>query len=433
MALMAKKITQTLQFLFFATLVTFPTGQVLRLQLPNNINVSLFDIAVVLTGTFWLLTMLLGNKKYQSYFLTKPLLLFFLAILVSLAANIFRHDLTEIGIALLYALRWLLFVCIYFVVKEVDQEFRVKIPTLLTIIGTGVVAIGYIQYFFYSNLRNLYYLGWDEHMLRMFSSFLDPNFAGAFFVLFFLFLSGQIFAKYSGGNTYTILSFPRKRESMDPRSKSGMTKDLIWKNITLYCLSFVTFIAIFLTTSRSALIMLFVGLFTFLLLIGKKKWIFIVFGITVGIFILASRFFYIENINPLRVTSSIARIESAANALHIISRDPIFGVGFNAYRYAQYDYGFRSRETEYPSHADSSTDNSFLFVFATTGIVGLAAFLYLLSRIYALGIRQHDRVFGKILVASLIGLCVNSIFINSLFYPLLLYWLVVLAGITDYT
>ena len=58
----------------------------------------------------------------------------------------------------------------------------------MLISGSLIVLLGFIQLMFYPALRNLYYLGWDEHLYRMFSTFLDPNFAGAFFVLFTLFV-----------------------------------------------------------------------------------------------------------------------------------------------------------------------------------------------------------------------------------------------------
>jgi putative inorganic carbon (hco3(-)) transporter len=405
-----------LSILFSLTIITFPLGEVVRFQLPGNVNVSLFDLSVILTGTVWLLTILRGNRKYLSYPLTRPILLFFLTLLLSLIANVFRYQLTELGVAALYALRWLLFASMYFVVRDVTPSFRRVLPDALTLSGAAILVIGYVQYFYYSNLRNLFYLGWDDHLYRMFSSFLDPNFAGAFFVLYFLFLLGQLFTVYS---------------SSGARSKQFSSHSV--RTITISILAFATFAAIFLTTSRSAFLMLAAGLIIFFMLIGQKKWLFIFAGITVIIIIPASRFFYLENVNPLRIASSEARVETARNALTIIAQNPVFGVGFNAYRYAQYAYGFRNPDTRYPSHADSGTDNSFLFVFATAGVAGFAAFLHLLYRIYYTGKQQKNRVQGAVLIAMLVGIVINSLFINSLFYPHLMFWLWVMAGITDYT
>lgn len=395
-----------LKFLFILTLFTFPLGQIARLQFAGGINITLFDAATLATGIVWLMYAF-SKKKKAIASLTKPILFFAGAIIISLIANLFRYSGVELFIAALYGIRWVLFACLYFVVLEFDEPFKKKIPLFLTITGGVVLLLGYLQYVFYQDLRNLYYLGWDDHLYRMFSSFLDPNFAAGFFVLFFLFLLGRL-----GENPFTF------------------TKE----QILLVLLSLADFIAVFLTTSRSGLIMLAVGLLMYLILIGKKKWMFGFIGIIAVVLAITSPFFYIENINPFRTASSTARIESAGNAIKIIEKSPVFGIGFNAYRYAQQDAGITAPLTQFPAHSASGTDNSFLFVMATTGILGFGAFLYLLIEIVKLGMRKSEkRIIGKVLIASIIGLVVHSLFINSLFYPMLLFWLWMIVGLTDYT
>ncbi len=167
-------------------------------------------------------------------------------------------------------------------------------------------------------------------------------------------------------------------------------------------------------------------------MIHKAKLILLFLGISTLIFLSASPFFYRENINPFRIASSLARVETGQNAISIISQNSILGVGFNAYRYAQYQYGFREPVTDYPNHADSGTDSSLLFVFATTGVLGGLSYCYLLYRMVLLGKRKETQ-YSKVLVVSIVGLLVSSLFINSLFYPLLMYWIWVLAGLNDYT
>lgn len=394
-----------LRILFLTTLFFFPFAQAFRFQLSGNVNFTVFDLSVVLTGSIWFVLAALGKSTYRKDALTKPILMFFLTMILSLSANFFRYELFELAVASLYAVRWLLFACIYFVILDQPVSFRKKIPEFLLVSGGSVVFLGYFQYIFYSNLRNLYYLGWDEHVYRMFSTFLDPNFLGVFFVLYLLFLLGYL---------------------LSGKSREGMFTYLLWG----MCLA--TFTAIFLTTSRSALLMLIVSFVTFFMLRGQKRFIPVLLGIVVILLLFASRFFHIENINLFRTTSSLARVESAMNAVEIIADNSLFGVGFNAYRYAQIEYGFREEQTEFPSHADSGTDTSFLFVFATTGIIGLGAFLYFLHTLYKQGKRSVG-VYRSVLIASLLGFVVSSIFINSLFYPSLLYWLFCIYALTDYT
>ncbi len=389
---------------FLFTLLLLPLGQVARLQFLNHINASFFDIGVLVTGLVWMGYVFVRRKAGVKGWLTKPILLFFLTILLSLAANVFRYDLSELAVSSLYAIRWLCYAATYAILVHADSAFRNRITFLLVAVGSMLLLFGYLQFIFYSNLRNLYYLGWDEHLYRMFSTFLDPNFFGAFLVLFLLFLLGIVLEKKPTGV----------------------------RSLFAYVIMSAAFFGIFLTTSRSAILMLVIGLGTFLVLMQKTKLLLVMTGVILLIIVAASPLYHIENINPFRVTSSLARVESAENALHIIAENSIFGVGFNAYRYAQYEYGFRERESVYPNHADSGTDNSFLFVFATTGIIGLSAFCYFLVKVYQLG-KVRRPMMGVVLISSLAGLIVSSLFNNTLFYPFLLYWLFAVAGLTDYT
>jgi O-antigen ligase len=263
--------------------------------------------------------------------------------------------------------------------------------------GTVVVLIGYIQYFLYPDLKNLFYLGWDEHLYRMFSSFLDPNFAGAFFVLVFILILGLIY--------------------------QSLRNSLISKAVALSLLNFFVLIAVYLTYSRSAFVMLAISLSVFLFLI--KKWKLIVFtliGLLLIVFIVPKSF-QTEGTNLLRTFSSEQRIESSQIAIKIFQTSPVFGIGFNSYRYAQNKIGLNNQIWQ-TTHSGAGTDNSFLFVLATTGIIGLVLYLYLILRIASFAKDNFkNNVFSLILLSSFTGLIVNSFFINSLFYVFILEWI----------
>ena len=137
---------------------------------------------------------------------------------------------------------------------------------------------------------------------------------------------------------------------------------------------------------------------------------------------MASAYFNIENVNLFRAVSSEARLETAGNALLIIKNNPLIGVGFNSYRYAQFRYGLRNRANA-QSHADSAPDNSFLFVIATTGIVGFILYLFLWVRVF--------KISSVLAIASITGVFINSMFINSLFYPFIMLWLWIIIAIKE--
>ena len=139
-----------------------------------------------------------------------------------------------------------------------------------------------------------------------------------------------------------------------------------------------------------------------------------------------------------RIASSEARVESAIVAVNIAKDNLLTGVGFNAYRYAQINYGFRNLINSEKSHADAGADNSFLFVLATTGIFGLLIYLNFLKELFKKTYTTYKKessysmrkTFSIVTLSSLSGIIINAFFINSLFYPFILIWLFILMGIT---
>lgn len=402
-------------FFVIFVLFLFPMGEIARYQFGNGIAITAIDVGTILLIAVWLIGKILDKRKKQIFesSLTKPIFLFVVTCILSLIVNLSNLNKLELFVSSLYLLRWVMYVGIYFIVSSFDNKFKKKVPALMVISGSIILAFGYIQYFLYPNLRNLYYLGWDEHLYRMFSVFLDPNFAGAFFVFLLLLTCGLI--------TYCI---KRKR--------------LIYA-IALLLLASFTAIGIFLTYSRSALIMFFVGMFVLLIMVNKKKIIIPILTVSLIMFIISSKNFNIENTNFLRISSSKARLYVADRALTIIKDHPVFGVGFNAYRYAQIKYGFTGQKELIVSHADAGTDNSFLFVLATTGLVGFAAYIHLWykisSNLYAL-FKQNiglDKIIPLVLFSSYLGISLASLFINALFYPFIVVWVWMLLGYCEKT
>ena len=402
-----------LKVTFTILLLLFPLGQIDRFEFQNGAAITLNDIFVGVVVVIWLMV---GGLRKQSLktSLTKPIVVFSIIGFLTLIINMRFLDISQFFISSLYGVRWLLYAAIFFVVSGFDLKFKRRTLIMMIFVGTVVVLGGYIQYFFYLNLRNLYYLGWDEHLYRIFSSFLDPNFAGAFFVLYFLLLSGLL-----------LDSFEKKQ-----RLKKGNLGI-----IALFLSGLVTLIAIILTYSRSAYIMLLVGAITFLILKKQKK---IAVGFILVFFMLIVYFsnLRIEGMNPLRIASSEARLESASHAITIIRNNPILGVGFNAYRYAQVRYGFIQEDSDMLSHSGAGTDNSFLFVLATTGIIGFTAYIYMWLKILSYTFKvpaqnNFQKTIACVVIASTVGIFVNALFINSLFYPSIMLWMWVLIGLRE--
>lgn len=393
-----------LKIIFIFLVLLFPLGEIIRFDFGNGIAVLPNDALVGLVVISWLFWRFL-NKKNPQRFLTKPIFIFIGISFLSLIINIKTLTSFQSFVSFLYLLRWGLYAGLYFVVSDFDFNFKRKIPLFMILSGIIVVLGGYIQFFFYPSLRNLYYLGWDEHLYRMFSSFLDPNFAGSFFVLNFL-LIGGIFFDY--------------------------LKDKKWERGLLGFLGMLTLLAVFLTYSRSALLMFSISVFVFLIMVGRKRWLIGFLLISAIVFILLPKAFQTEGTNFFRVVSSQARLRSAENALIIFKENPVLGVGFNAYRYAQHRYGFLKGEKWQISHGGAGADNSFLFVLATTGVVGFIAYLYLWIKIFQSNIKASIKGYiSLVVIASCLGLFVNALFINSLFYPFIMEWMWILIGLRE--
>lgn len=393
---------RVLKFLVILLLLILPFGEWLRFPIGNSINIKPLDITAGILAV-WLLIYLFQKKQLKNA-LQWQLLLFPAAGLLSLVINSFWFVPNELLASALYLFRWVAYLGVLFVVLQLDVVFKRRLLQILFISGLSIVIIGYFQYFFYSDIRQLIYIGWDDHMHRLFAGFFDPNFAGAFLVLYLLFISGLL---------YKSISEKKKREY-----------------IVLSFVLLLTLVAILLTYSRSALVMLIVSGGVLLVFLKQKKLILALLAVLIIYIAIIAPQFHIENTNLLRTASAGARLETYNNAFTIYRDHPVLGVGFNTYRYVQQDYGFRAEKPKYPSNADSGVDNSFLFVLATTGIIGFAAFLLMWETLITNALSHFKKnILAKVFVASAFGLFINALFINSLFFPALILWMWILFGL----
>ena len=382
-------------------LICLPLGQLFPIELGNGIRVSFLDGGLAVFLILWIIQTWRNRKRLSS--LIRPLSIFTGIAVVSLLLQIPSLKTSELLISFLYLARWIMYGIIIIPVMNFDKRFKTAIPYLLFLSSVITVFVGYFQYFFFPSLRGLTYEGWDPHLYRMFSTFLDPNFFGSFLVLAFLMGIGIFF---------TV----KKRDA----------------KVFLGTAILLTLFGIFLTFSRSAYIALLVGLSLLVYLKGYKKWLFIVLGtvILLGGLSLALLHRQSEGTNLLRTASTAARIGNMQRAISIIADNPILGVGFNAYRYAQHRKGFIGGQGWETSHSGGGVNNSYLFVWATTGIFGLAAFFYLLVSFFRTAKRSKSTM-SIVLLASLGAILVNSLFENTFFYPAVILWIFVLTGVIE--
>jgi O-antigen ligase len=326
------------------------------------------------------------GKIIKSNLLAQYFSLFFCIACLSLILSPMPLTGLERFISFLYLIRALLYTGVGLTVVQLTKKSLIHPSSVISyLITAGVVVafFGWLQYFLYDDLRNLYYLGWDPHYKRIFSFYFDPNYFGLLLVLTFLALLSRMKNKF---------------------------KDIF--------LALFLFITIAFTYSRSTYVSLIGS--TILFSILKKKMA--IAGSILVLLILA--IFALprpsgEGVRLERVFSITERIESYKLATRMFFDHPILGIGFNAVRYAKKVYGYTGENLE-ESHSGAGFDSSLLFVLATTGIIGTGAFLMVLWKL----LEKRSRLF----VVSLIAILIHSFFLNSLFYPWVMLWIAILTA-----
>lgn len=338
------------KIIFFATLVLFPFGQLIKIGFVN-----LFDVLILLLA---IITVLKWPKypewyKYFTYFL------------ISCVLGLLVNNSLFTAHGSLYLLRLWSYSMIAVYVFNFVKDRKAVVSSLLAVSAASAI-FGWIQYFFWPDLTALKYLGWDDHLLRMVGTFLDPTFLGLILVL------GIILAFKL--NLKLILYF------------------------LLFSLAF--------TYSRASYLV--AGLFLLL----KKQNLALAFFILVVLFLPKN---IGEGTNLARTVSGNSKLYNYQETIEIIKKTPVFGVGFNNICKAKEIY---LNDLNINSHGCNGADSSILFLIATTGIVGLILFVSFLTRIPN----------SQYLIYSLGAVLVHSLFVNSLFYPHIMFWIFALIG-----
>lgn len=371
------------------------SGQLIRLPIFAQGTVTMLDIAVAALC-------LLGLIKLK-FKLTKPPLflksatIFISIAILSLILTPLRLRPEETLISFFYTVRFTMYILLcWLIFSDAFPALRNNIPRMLIFSGLGLAALGLLQFIFLPDLRFLTAGGWDPHYFRTVSTFLDPNFAGAFFVLTLLLL---VFGSYLRG-----------RNSLTPR--------------VFYVLFAIVYLALLTTFSRSSYGMFLVS-FTILAVL-RKSWrlqtitILLTLSLMLGFFIYTKAVSQPRNIN--RTQSAGFRLNTWQQGFILFQKSPILGIGYNGYRYGLKKYGLGDAEF-LKSHGSSGNDSSLLFVASTTGVVGLIVYICFLCSLVCFNHLQYR----NILLPAISGLIVHSFFANSLFYPPILAWILLIS------
>lgn len=368
-------------FLTIASILSTSLGEFGQFPFGSPVSVSLTDILLSLTlGLFFVWKVAI--KKEIFWPKEFKILVFFWS--VAMLGLIFSGNLQG-G---LYLVRFIFysssFLLGFFLVKEKIIK-PLDLVRVFCLTGLVFTILGFLQILLVPNFNQLALLGYDPHQNRLTSTFLDPNFAGAFLVITFFF--------------NMILYFNSKRKE--------------WLVIGMLML-----IAVALTFSRSSYLMFFVVM-VFLGILKNRKLLLLLIPLIIAILLIPQISERVTSIFAID-GSAQARIVSWQNGWLVFIKNPILGVGFDNLRQVFAKYNLLQTYSANGGNSGSGVDSSLIFVLSTTGFVGFFAYSFWWVRI----IRAMPLIFGGIFI----GLIVDSQFINSLFYPPIMLMIYLVSG-----
>lgn len=397
---------EILKILIVSSILSIIPGQVLRLPFFFEYGaVNLTDLIIISTDIFFVIYFL--TIKRSIHFSKKVFPAFVIFFCWAITTNIFSltiFDLNQTLSSSFFLLRFLSYFFISQVILNcIDKEKIANWLNLITFTGFVFILFGFFQLLFFPDLTSLTAYGWDPHQKRIVSTVLDPNFAGLIFVFIFTIST-------------TSLLFLKKTLN------SNLNKNYLF----FFLILIFSITSVILTFSRSSYLALISAAFAIGLIKSPK-----IFFLTIIFFIIS--FLTIPQVKN-RIVGAIAlddtaqaRIISWENAITVFKNQPVFGVGFNNYRYAQAKYQLFEHPSQIELHSSSGSDSSILLVAATTGIIGLLLFLFLiLTILFSVLKKPMNNPINLITLSVLLTLTVHSQFVNSFFFPQIsiLFWII---------
>lgn len=382
-----------------ALILTFAiiSGQLIKVPLFNKSGPTLLDFTILGLN-------IVGLYKIKFKFPKPPLYIkiaFVFVLIATLSLTITPLNLSqqELLASFSYTVRFLSFVLFgWLIYSNVFPILLRNVSKILVFSGLSLSILGLLQLIFIPSLQFLSKDGWDAHEFRTVSTFWDPNFAGAFFVLTLVILAQQWFKNEKGKILFFFTA---------------------------------AYFALLTTYSRGSYLMFGVS-FVLLTILNRS----LKLGILTAVCIFGLYLGYSNYLNSseqprsdMKATSAQTRVDSWQTGWAVFNRSPLFGIGHNAYRYGLREFGLASNEI-ISGRGAASNHSSLLHTAATTGIVGFAVFITFLGAIFWASWKSYlaKDFWGPVFLAAMSGILAHSFFANSLFYPSLLIWLILAAA-----
>lgn len=431
-------------FLYIAAFFSIALGEFGQFPFGRtDFSVSATDILLTMCLTA-LLIWNIGIRK--NLVIPKNFIYLILFWAIALISLLFSLDLS----GWFYLVRFIIYSSTFYLTFHLVKARLLGLQEFLTLIKIGVMTLaifGVFQLIIFPDLEVLTMYGYDPHKFRIFSTFLDPNFFGAFLVFgFILSLHELVSKKYLNFHDYL------KENHWN----------LIWNGMLVASIIF--------TFSRSAYLMLALAM---LILLSVKNRKLLLFSVILFIVLYFTFPIFNQRINgAIRIDASASgRFSSWDKGLEIFQKNPVLGVGFNNVRNYSRENNLVQLFSSDGGNSGSGIDSSFIFIMTTTGLIGLVSFSMLMFKIlldFFTDITKSFKYFYSLqfqpvkflnkdfklpvftrwlnngyqknsygrnnylslpLLSLTLGVMLNSFFINSLFYPQVMFVWYSLLGV----
>lgn len=384
------KIQKFIPFFLFSILGLAVLGQLERVEFSLGRAMYVHECLLLL---FVFLFFPLVHKKAH---ILKPFLWLNVWILLTILFHFFAQHVAPLT-PLLYLARLDVYVAFGIILFHLIRGGFISRSTVWWFTCASIVTLcvlGWLQYVYIPDTRNLVYLGWDDHYLRMIGTIFDPGFLGAIVGLGALILQHKLFTmKFEKSSRFALLQW-------------------MW----LLCVSALLF-----TYSRASFVAFACGTLFLFYRERKRGYIGILAFFSLAVLCLprpAS-----EGARLERTVSIVARVNSVQSGVSRLSGfEYVLGKGW----YAGKEEGTHPVGGNQVGSHNSAPENSFIFILSSIGLVGLGLGLWCA---YALLSFFQWRSEAVLIFVSMGG---HAFFSNTLFYPfVLLYAAALLATLAN--
>ncbi|MCF7906285.1 O-antigen ligase family protein [Candidatus Gracilibacteria bacterium] len=405
-----------MRIFFWLCLLLLIPGLLLRIP-SEGAGILATDILVPLYAVIWILKKLFIDRSFPKSSFVVPGIMFGIFAILSFFMGAHNLLLKEQILSAAYIVRFASLIVFGWAAADMYLDSFEQTPrkffTRIFGISFVVLILGILQFYLIPDIsRWSTEGGWDPHTGRLLGTWMDPNFIAGFIGFLLPMGIAHWYQTHARNKKFWILLFLALSVG-----------------------------ALFLTFSRSGYLAAVAGLFVFFLLRNPKV-IFIGIALAtlgilsndraqkrVGELVGTISAIVLRDTDEIDPTASL-RIQNWRKSITLWKKYPVFGIGYNTYRYRAAEEGIVD-ETYFSA---GGSDSTHLTVLVTTGILGMLAYLWFWGDLLIRNWQRFRRTRNEYFLgffAGITALFVHACFVNSLLFPLIFLPLIAIAGILD--